>query len=119
MFAIIGLILTATSARAADVKEGWGSWWLPPDHSAHGPGIDSLFNWIFWITMVAWILVTVVMVVFMIQYRHRPNVAKARFTHGNSKLEMTWTVVPAIILAILALASKKVWDDYRYSPTAE
>jgi heme/copper-type cytochrome/quinol oxidase subunit 2 len=29
---------------------------------------------------------------------------------------MAWTVAPAIILAVLALASKKVWDNYRYSP---
>jgi len=121
LFAIIGLngFSPSTAHAAGDVLPGWGSWWLPPNHSAHGPGIDSLFNWIFWITMVTWILVTIVMVWFMIQYRARPGVKKARFTHGNSKLEMGWTIAPAIILAILALASKKVWDDYRYSPTSD
>jgi heme/copper-type cytochrome/quinol oxidase subunit 2 len=32
---------------------------------------------------------------------------------------MTWTLAPAVILAVLALASKKVWDNYRYSPSGD
>src|SRR5438552_3188412 len=35
------------SAQAADVNTGWGSWWLPPNRSAHGGDIDMLFNVIF------------------------------------------------------------------------
>lgn len=107
------------STHAADVSPGWGSWWLPPNRSAHGGSIDTLFLWIFWLTMVVWILVTVVMVYFMIKYRHNPNRKKAHFTHGNSRLELCWTIAPAIILAVIALASKKVWDEYRYSPGAD
>src|SRR6185369_13419658 len=57
LLSAIGAIafLFNSTARAADVLPGWGSWWLPPEHSAHGHGVDSLFLWIFWITMVAWI----------------------------------------------------------------
>ena len=32
---------------------------------------------------------------------------------------MAWTIAPAIILAGLAFQSKKVWDDFRYSPSAD
>jgi len=117
---ITGLLFTAGSAlAAADIREGWGQWWLPPQHSTHGGAIDSLFNWIFWITMVAFILVEVVLVVFLIKYRRRPEKRKAHFTHGNTRLEMAWTLAPAVILAVLALASKKVWDNYRYSPAGD
>ncbi len=119
LLAAAALLLGSAGARAADVSSGWGEWWLPPDHSAHGAGIDSLFNWIFWITMITFIIVEVVLVVFLIKYRYRPEKKKAVFTHGNTRLEMTWTVAPAVILAVLALASKKVWDNYRYSPTSE
>src|SRR5262245_22007602 len=49
--------LSTSVCRAADVLPGWGSWWLPPDRSVHGSGMDSLFYWIFWLTMVLWIAV--------------------------------------------------------------
>lgn len=113
--AVIACVLSAGPARAADVLPGWGSWSLPPNHSNHGGAIDSLFWWIFWITMITFVLVEAVLVIFMIKYRHRPGAQRrAVFTHGNTKLEMAWTIAPAIILAVLALFSKTVWDKYRY-----
>jgi heme/copper-type cytochrome/quinol oxidase subunit 2 len=123
-FGIVGLLafLATTfhrAALAADIRGGWGNWWLPPNRSTHGGDIDTLFNVIFWITMITFVLVEAVLIVFMIKYRHRPGVQKAHFTHGNTRLEMTWTITPAIILAVLALFSKKVWDNYRYSDTAD
>jgi len=117
-FAVLAL-LSAPAAWAADIGEGWGRWWLPPNRSEHGGGMDSLFTWIFWITMVTFILVELVLIIFIIKYRYRPERKKAVFTHGNTRLEMAWTIAPAIILAVLAMASKKVWDNYRYSPSAD
>jgi heme/copper-type cytochrome/quinol oxidase subunit 2 len=115
---LAGLCL-AGPVRAADVGSGWASWWLPPVRSAHGPEIDSLFTLIFWITMVVFVGVELTLLVFCIKYRHRPDRAKAHFTHGNTRLEMAWTLAPAVILAALALLSKRVWDNYRYSAASE
>src|SRR4051812_29748140 len=94
-------LLCATSAHAAD----WSGWWLPTNYSAHGGDIDNLFNVIYWLTMIIFILVELVMVIFLVQYRHRPGKKKALFTHGNTKLEMIWTILPAIILLVLAMFS--------------
>jgi heme/copper-type cytochrome/quinol oxidase subunit 2 len=116
---VIGSLCLAPAARAADVLPGWGQWWLPPDRSTHGHQIDSLFYWIFWITMITFIGVELLLVWFLIKYRHRPDRKKGIFTHGNTRLEMAWTLAPALILALLALGSKKVWDNYRYSPTLD
>lgn len=108
----------ASCALGADVRPGWGSWWLPPDRSAHGYQIDALFTAIFWITTVTFVGVNILLVYFLIKYRHRPDRKKGIFSHGNTRLEMAWTLAPAVILALLALFSKRVWDNYRYSPTA-
>jgi len=116
---IAGLLLAVSSASAADLRPGWGEWWLPPDRSTHGAGIDSLFLVTFWITMVTFVLVEGALIVFMIKYRYRADRKKAVFTHGNTRLEMAWTLAPAVILIILALATKRVWDRYRYSKDAE
>src|SRR5947209_8458640 len=84
-------------------------------NSAHGGDIDNLFNVIFWLTMIVWIVVQSVMFVFLFKYRHRADKKKALFTHGNTRLEMVWTITPAVILLVLAMFSKRVWDNYRYS----
>jgi heme/copper-type cytochrome/quinol oxidase subunit 2 len=116
-FALLSLLslLLPSSARAAD----WSGWWLPKAYSTHAPGIDSLFLWIFWITTITFIAVQLVLIIFLIKYRYNPNKRKAVFSHGNQRLEMFWTITPAILLLILALFSKRVWDDYRYSNLAD
>jgi heme/copper-type cytochrome/quinol oxidase subunit 2 len=61
------------------------------------------------------VLVQATLVIFLIRYRHRPH-QKARFIHGNTRVEMLWTIVPAIILGALTFSSGKVWTAIRYAP---
>jgi hypothetical protein len=79
--------------------------------------IDTLFYAIFAVTMFVGVAVFFYLIKFCIKYRHRPGL-KAHFSHGNKKLEMIWTIVPAVLLLGLALWTKGAWDDYRYSPTS-
>jgi heme/copper-type cytochrome/quinol oxidase subunit 2 len=90
-------------------------WWLPPNYSVHGRETDALFYWFFWITFVILVIVQILLVGFLLKYRRRAG-RRATFIHGNSRVEMIWTAIPAVILAVLALGSKRVWDDYRNSP---
>lgn len=86
--------------------------WLPPDISTYGPQIDSLFWLIFWITAITFVLVEGALVVFLIQYRHRPG-RQATYTHGNNTLEIAWTIAPSIILVVLALLSRGLWHEIK------
>src|SRR5438874_12251312 len=105
----------ADSATSHTVRPGWGEWWLPYNYAKHGGAIDSMFNFIFWLTAIIYLAVQVAIIVFLIKYRHNPAKAKGTFIHGNTRLEMAWTLAPAVILAVLALASKHIWDRYRYA----
>jgi heme/copper-type cytochrome/quinol oxidase subunit 2 len=107
-----------TFTATAPAALAWAQWWLPPNYSVHGGAIDSLFLWIFWITLIVFIAVQATIVYFLIKYRDT-NRPKAHFTHGNTRLEMAWTIAPAIILAGLAIGSKAVWDEYRYGLSSE
>lgn len=93
-------------------------WWLPPNYSTHGWAVDHLFLWIFWVCMIVFVAVEATLICFLVKYRGRPGQRKAVFTHGNTKLEMAWTLIPAVILLGLSVYSKRVWDLFRYGPAA-
>src|SRR5947207_15770796 len=78
------------------------NWWLPENVTSYGQDIDWLFHLIYAITGVTFILVTVALLAFVVIYRDRPG-RRARYTHGNTTLEIVWTVVPALILVVLTL----------------
>jgi cytochrome c oxidase subunit II len=82
--------------------------WLPEDVSTYGHEIDSLFYLIYYITAATFILVTVVMIVFLVKYREQPG-RRAVYSHGNTTLEIIWTIVPAAILIVLSFMSVNTW----------
>ncbi|MFQ5683166.1 MAG: cytochrome c oxidase subunit II [Candidatus Binatia bacterium] len=82
--------------------------WLPENVSTFGGEIDSLFYIIYYITGAVFLLVTVLMILFLIMYRQRDG-RPAVYSHGNTGMEITWTVIPAVILVILAFMSASTW----------
>ena len=48
------------------------------------------------------ILIVGMMTIFMVKYRKKEG-EKSFYTHGNHKLEMIWTITPAITLIVIAL----------------
>lgn len=81
---------------------------LPENVSTYGGDIDSLFYLIYYITGVAFLLVAVAMVAFLIMYRHREG-RRATYLHGNTAIELVWTIVTALIFIVLAFMSKPLW----------
>ena len=87
-------------------------WWLPENVSTYGRDIDWLFHLIYIITGVTFILVAAAMIAFLIMYRDRPG-RRARYTHGNTSLEIVWTIVPALILVVLTALSAPAWSKIK------
>jgi cytochrome c oxidase subunit 2 len=93
--------------------------WLPEDVSTFGREIDSLFYLIYYITAVTFILVTVLMVVFLIMYRRKEG-RRAVYSHGNTTLEIIWTIIPAAILIVLSFMSVSTWAKVkRHAPESD
>jgi cytochrome c oxidase subunit 2 len=92
--------------------------WLPEDVSTYGHEIDSLFYLIYYITGVAFILVTVLMVLFVVMYRERNDGRRATYSHGNTTLEIIWTVIPAAIFIVLSFMSVNTWAKIKRNPPA-
>jgi len=86
--------------------------WLPENISTYGAEIDSLFYLIYYITLVAFYLVAAAMVIFLIKYRHREGI-RAKYIHGHTGLEITWTALTAVTLLTLALMGKPLWTKIK------
>ena len=84
------------------------SWWLPEDVSTYGKDIDFLFYLIYYITGANFVLVAAAMIAFLVLYRHKEG-RRATYTHGNTTLEIVWTVVPTLILVVLTFLSVPTW----------
>lgn len=94
--------------------------WLPEDVSTFGHEIDSLFYLIYYITGVAFILVTVLMLLFLVMYRERNDGRRATYSHGNTTLEIIWTVIPAAIFIALSFMSVNTWAKVkRHAPESD
>src|SRR3546814_12013723 len=62
---------------------------------------------ILWITGIAFVLVDVMLVWFMIRYRARPG-RKATYYHGNTRLEILWTSVIAVVVDRKSVVQGKI-----------
>ena len=91
--------------------------WLPENISLEGQEVDYLFYIIYYITAVTLILVTVVMCAFLIKYRQKPGV-RAIYSHGNTALELVWTITPTVILVVLVFMSQASWARLKLNPPA-
>lgn len=78
--------------------------------SAHGKDINSMF----WITSIlcgiAFVATQVLLFWFAYKYRARKGHKAQHFSHDN-KLEVIWTVIPAIVLTILVARGIETWYD--------
>jgi cytochrome c oxidase subunit 2 len=75
-----------------------GGFWLPRQGSTVAPRVDGLFMAITWISIFFFVLITVALMYFVWKYRARPgHEAEPSETH-NRTLEVTWTVIPLLIV---------------------
>lgn len=93
------------------------SWWLPENAAAHGVKVDGIFTMIFVITVLVGLAVFGTLIYFLIKYRYQEG-RKAVYLHGNHKLEMIWTITPAVILVIMGILSIRAWADIRMAEPA-
>ena len=78
--------------------------------SVHGDEIDWLMNLNLIIITLVFFLTNSLLFVFAFKYVKKPGVPALYYPHNN-KLEMLWTVVPAMVLAVIIILGLKTWND--------
>ncbi len=88
---------------------------LPVSASEHGVEIDWLFNFNMVIIFIVFAITHVALFYFAFKYYGKKD-RKATFLAHDNKLEMIWTVIPAIVLAVIIIFGLKSWNKITSDP---
>jgi cytochrome c oxidase subunit 2 len=100
-FAVLSALASAGTAFA-----GNGGFGPPPQHTPSGEAISRLYWIVFAVCAIVFVLVEGALIYFIVRFRRRSSTAESAEgpqIHGNTRLEVIWTAIPAIILAALAV----------------
>lgn len=81
---------------------------LPESASEHGRWIDSMFNTTLFFTGIIFILTHIALFYFAWRYRQRKGKV-AYYYPENNRLEMLWTIIPAVVLTALVVVGLYNW----------
>jgi cytochrome c oxidase subunit 2 len=113
VLALSSLLLAACSAE----DNGQNS--LDPEGPA-ARTIDNLLTPVFWISVAVGVLVLTAVVVFAFRFRYRSGRNEnPKQIHGSTPLEIGWTIVPALILAVVAVPTVITIFDLAEEPSGE
>lgn len=77
------------------------SFWMPQRASTHAGGVDDLFSFILWLSVFFFTLIAVLLVIFIWRYRYRGGKAEASVAGHSTALELTWTIIPTILVIVI------------------
>jgi cytochrome c oxidase subunit 2 len=86
--------------------------WIPQQASEQAERVDPLMWFVVWASVVIFTLVAVVLVYCAWRFRAAPgDESDGPPVHGNTTLEIVWTVVPTLLLVVMAVWAYLVLVD--------
>ena len=81
--------------------------------------LKDLFVPVFWVAVAVFVIVEGGIVWILIKYRHRKGQDRMPpQVHGNTRLEIGWTILPAVVLAVVMVPTvATIWDLARKPPS--
>lgn len=98
------------------LKYGWTGRGEPA--SLQGIETDWLLNVNFVIIIAVFFITNFLLFYFSYKYVRKPGVKATYYSHNN-KLELIWTIVPAVVLAVIIILGLKSWSDLTSGPSKE
>ena len=107
--------LAALFLLSAACSQGIQSTWDPA-----GPVAQKqlqLFNVLLWTMVAVFVLVEGALLYILIRYRRRPGQPRPPQIHGHTALEVTWTIVPTVLILGLGIWSVFTLFELDQPPT--
>ena len=114
------MVIVGVIATAVGIAIGLVIPWFPPADSTQADKIDTLWDVLIIASVPVFVLVTVVVCFSVLEFRMRPGEEQLDGPpiHGNTRLEVIWTAVPAILIVALVTYAYLVLHDIEKAPAA-
>jgi cytochrome c oxidase subunit 2 len=92
------------------------TWWLPKGVAAAAPAIDHQFTFTYILMAIVFIAAQCGLGYLVWKYRDTGRARAVAYSHGNTKLEVLWTTLTAILFIGLNLMGSPIWAAERFEP---
>lgn len=107
------MITTLINSSLATTKP---SFWMPEQASDFAGEMDFVFYFITWLSVFFFVLIVALLVFFSWKYRRRTHVANVPAITHNTPLELTWTILPLILVIAIFYVGMKGYVKLREPP---
>ena len=73
------------------------------NHTEFNRDVGHLFDLLLWLGAFVFVFVEGILLYTIFKYRRKHENERPRHVHGNTTLEILWTLIPAVILAVIAV----------------
>lgn len=117
LYSLVILLLVVVGGGGGTVYSYY-HWWLPPVASVQGQTTDRLIYNTLYVTGAVFIFVHVLLALILWRYGAHGDEPAAYF-HEHKTLELSYTIIPAVVMAIMVTMSGVVWSKIHAAPPAD
>jgi cytochrome c oxidase subunit 2 len=116
--AVVATVVAALTATAIGIALSYAIHWFPVQASTQAHNTDTLYHVLVIASIPIFVLVVTVILFSVWQFRMKPGqeLQDGPPIHGNTRLEVIWTAIPALILLGLVSYSFVVLRDNEKKP---
>jgi cytochrome c oxidase subunit 2 len=100
---VVWMVIHGIIASALGIAAGLTIHWFPTQASTQAGKVDGLYDVLIWVSTPVFVTVMIIVLFSVVNFRMRPGEEELDGPpiHGNTKLEIVWTAIPAIMLVAL------------------
>jgi cytochrome c oxidase subunit 2 len=115
------MVIHGLIASAFGIAAGLAIDWFPQQAATQSSAIDHLYDVLIWVSVPVFVTVMIIVLFSVQNFRMRPGEENLDGPpiHGNTRLEIIWTAIPAIILVVLCSYAWIVLRDIEEAKAGE
>ena len=110
---VLWMVVHGVIASAVGIAFGLVIEWFPEQASTQAGPIDHLYDVLIWTSVPVFVTVSIIVLFSVRNFKMRPGEEQLDGPpiHGNTRLEVIWTAIPAVVLVVLCSYSWVVLND--------